>query len=232
MKLDIPQGYYYRDNFWVCPIDSASMLYVPGGPFWMGYEGKSAYVDERPRHEIYLEPFLVDAHKVSVESYQRFLQSLQISGGHHLDWCHPEEPYGKSHVPQDWEIQVDHPKDCVRGIDWYDALCYASWAGKTLPTEAQWERSCNYILETNGLAGKEMIGLGLEWCMDWYLSHYYQISPRYEPYCSMKNVEKALKGNLHSLPLNRSSMRFRYAPRYRDDFVGFRCVKRVSRRHI
>ena len=81
-------------------------------------------------------PLLADPREVSRLDYGRFLDSL--SARLHLH-CHPEEPAGKSHIPFGWD--VDRLDDVpVTGVDWWDAVAYAAWSGKRLPSAEEWER--------------------------------------------------------------------------------------------
>lgn len=191
----MPEGYTEKNGYWVSPKDNAFMLLISCGPSIVGSDSKNIYKDEHPAHTVYLMPFLIDIHKVRRESYLAFLDSITREGGHHHDWCHNEEPYNKSHVPDDWERQKENLAMPVTGVDWYDAWAYSRWVKKMLPTEAQWEKVCysQYVSSTPkyGEANvQNMLGKGWEWCLDSYRSDYHQISPRYEPLCSEKQAIK------------------------------------------
>lgn len=85
-------------------------------------------------HFAFLDCYAIDRYPVTWEQYRRFL----AGNGQHT-FCSREEPRAKDHAPVDLdEPAVNSP---VVGIDWFDAFAYAGWAGKTLPTEAQWEKA-------------------------------------------------------------------------------------------
>ncbi len=100
-----------------------SMVLVPAGEFTMG--SPTGDPDERPPHQIFLDSYLIDKYEVSVEQYAVFLQE---SG---------------NHPPSDWKAmnQLSHKKRPVSNVDWADATAYCKWAGKRLPTEAEWEKA-------------------------------------------------------------------------------------------
>ncbi len=110
------------------------MVYVPGGEFLMGNdndsdadnipvdpsrrEGVSRFAllaTEKPEHIVRLGVFLIDRHEVTNAEYRKFRAAHEFP---------PEK--------------TDHP---VTGISWHDARAYASWAGKRLPTEEEWEKA-------------------------------------------------------------------------------------------
>jgi sulfatase modifying factor 1 len=105
------------------------MVALPAGTFWMGCSPGDGECDsdESPRHRVTLSrPFAMDRSEVTVAAYRRCAQA------------------GKCAVPRksneygNWEKpgREDHP---VNGVSWENAAAYCSWAGKRLPSEAEWE---------------------------------------------------------------------------------------------
>lgn len=95
------------------------MVYFPGGSFLMG---NNAIREEAPEEEVHVEPFWMDIYPVTVDQYARYLKETGA----------PE--------PRFWrDAQLNGPEQPVVGIAWDEATGYARWAGKQLPSEAQWE---------------------------------------------------------------------------------------------
>ncbi|QUV99746.1 SUMF1/EgtB/PvdO family nonheme iron enzyme [Chloracidobacterium sp. MS 40/45] len=107
----------------VAPPD---MVLVPGGVFQMGSQSAEdpAKPSEVPAHEVIVRPFLMDRYEVTNAAYAAFVKAT----GHPVppDWKKGTYPTGKD----------NHP---VGNVSWEDARAYAAWAGKRLPTEAEWE---------------------------------------------------------------------------------------------
>lgn len=97
------------------------MVYVPGGSFLMG-GGDDPY--ERPAHGASVGAFFIDTYEVTCAEYEKFAAAT----GHKT----PDSWGGKT-CPSGW-AQLP-----VTGVSWDDAQAYAAWAGKRLPTEAEWE---------------------------------------------------------------------------------------------
>src|SRR5262249_2930629 len=85
--------------------------------------------DERPAHTIELPAFYIDRTPVTVGEYSQFLSAT----GHPA----PRRFY-PSDRPHDYE---QHP---ITGVSWHDARAYAAWAGKRLPSEAEWEKAASW----------------------------------------------------------------------------------------
>ncbi len=120
--------------------DQKEMVLVPSGMFIMGTDKvdpdnthrtigtvKPLFLDQHPQKEIYLDAYYIDKYEVTNKEYKRFLEATQyIEDPAH--WNEGSFPEGKG----------DHP---VTNVTWTEALAYALWAGKNLPTEAQWEKA-------------------------------------------------------------------------------------------
>jgi formylglycine-generating enzyme required for sulfatase activity len=100
-----------------------SMVSIPAGEFTMGSQDGDS--DERPAHQVYVDAFSIDVYEVTVGQYAEFLRS------------------GEGRAPLDWKTmnQSAHQKRPVANVDWADAAAYCKWAGKRLPTEAEWEKA-------------------------------------------------------------------------------------------
>ncbi|MGQ3685876.1 MAG: SUMF1/EgtB/PvdO family nonheme iron enzyme [Candidatus Loosdrechtia sp.] len=190
------------------------MVLVPAGKFLMG-SGEGEFIpEESPQHEVYLDAYYIDKCEVTNAQYWEFLQYIEKTSDHSK--CFPGEPKNKNHTPGTphtaWDYPYyDYPDYPVTRIDWYDAYAYAAWAGKRLPTEAEWEKAargtdgrrfpwgnvwdtkfCN-VGENAPLSvgsfesGKsvygclDMSGSVSEWCNDWYHAEYFHNSHSVNP---------------------------------------------------
>jgi formylglycine-generating enzyme required for sulfatase activity len=116
----------------ICLRDGSEMVLIPGGTELMGNE--SGNEDARPAHPVALSPYYIDKFETSVAQYERFIAAM----AHRVP--QPDDP---SHGSQ-WEGRAAKKEKAgmpVVYVNWHDARAYAQWAGKSLPTEAQWERA-------------------------------------------------------------------------------------------
>lgn len=151
----------------VSSVDGKIMMFVPAGEFLMGENAKVGfdsckeyndpsgffedecqledYRDEEPIHKVYLDAFWIDQTEVTNREYKRCMEAGICKGSP------AEYPYWRGDVPCDiegldceWEQYFSNPDYAdypVVGITWNEAEEYCNWAGKRLPTEAEWEKA-------------------------------------------------------------------------------------------
>jgi formylglycine-generating enzyme required for sulfatase activity len=111
------------------------MTLVPGGTVRQGVKGR--FSGDAPERRVQVDAFYMDTYEVTNTQYAAFLAAVREEGHRR---CHPAEPANKDHTPAYWtDSRYNGERHPVVGVDWFDAFAYTAWAGKQLPTEAQWE---------------------------------------------------------------------------------------------
>jgi formylglycine-generating enzyme required for sulfatase activity len=107
--------------------DNAVMVYVPAGAFWMGSEHHHKEI----LHEVYLDTFWIDQTEVTNARYKQCVDAGACLPPSSSSSATRDHYYGNPEFD-------DYP---VISVDWYRADAYCRWAGKQLPTEAEWEKA-------------------------------------------------------------------------------------------
>lgn len=106
--------------------EGREMVQVPEGPFTMG--SNDGDPDEAPEHQVYLKGFYIDRSEVTQQEYQRFAKMTKRG-------------MPRIEVFDDDQSKIVKPEFAVMSVSWDEAAAYCKWAGKRLPTEAEWEKA-------------------------------------------------------------------------------------------
>ncbi|MGD8457505.1 MAG: SUMF1/EgtB/PvdO family nonheme iron enzyme [Anaerolineales bacterium] len=158
LESTITQGYTYTSTYtilpsptlgigstMISPVDGMVMVYVPAGEFEMG----SVYSeDTKPVLTVYLDAFWIDKYEVTNQQFADFLNrwtNLKESGNSELAW-----DKGKGYILFDdgvWKPEPEYEDHPVVKVSWYEAQEYCEWAGRRLPTGAEWEKAARGMEE-------------------------------------------------------------------------------------
>jgi gamma-glutamyl hercynylcysteine S-oxide synthase len=230
---------------WEHPAGS-DMVLVEGGEHEIGAgETGFAYDNERPRHEVELDPFWIDRTPVTNAQYAEFVEETGAEPP--MYWQRDGDGWTRNAMGRTEEVVPDHP---VVHVSWNEADAFARWAGKRLPTEQEWEAACagadreranlDHLAFGTAPVGAyadaacesgavQMLGDVWEWTSSDFVAY-----PGFEafPYPEYSEVffgpeHKVLRGGAWAArrPTIRTSFRNWDLPERRQIFSGFRCAR-------
>jgi ergothioneine biosynthesis protein EgtB len=219
------------------PNAQAGWLTVPEGIHQIGHSGEGFTFDnERPAHRVFVEPYSIASSLVTNGEY---LQFIEDGGYRHPDlwlaagWAlvheqHRTAPLYWEHTPDGWmefTLAGMQPLDLaapVAHVSYFEADAYARWAGKRLPSEAEWEIAARLHTDLPQLFGERW-----QWTQSAYVAY-----PGYQPAAGAIGEyngkwmadQWVLRGSSEATPPGHSRVTYRnfFASDTRWQFTGIR----------
>jgi formylglycine-generating enzyme required for sulfatase activity len=233
------------------------MVRIPEGWFLMGSEaGQGGQDNERPVHRVWIERFEMAACQVTNAEYAKFLAATNHRKP--LDWddpnfSHPEQPvvapsWFDAVAYCDWLSAQSGRQTGKRyrlptEAEWERAARGGAeqklypWGDEPLESltnyASRWKRSPERVgLTEKNAYGLFDIGANVhEWCLDWFDSDYYSVSPERNPQGPAEGKRRASRGGSwrHQMKVSRCAARSSIPPEFQYADYGFRIVRDLAK---
>jgi gamma-glutamyl hercynylcysteine S-oxide synthase len=216
--LQLVDGYQPLRPAGTAPVtgDGPEAIAVEAGSYEIGAPERGfAYDNERRRHEVELDPFVIDRTPVTNAAYTEFIEE---TGAEPPDyWEREGDGWIRTAMGRRDPVEPDHP---VIHVSWHQADAFARWAGKRLPSEQEWEAAREQL---------EDVGQAWEWTSSHFLPY-----PGFEafPYREYSQVffgeaYRVLRGSSWATDPRVARPTFRNwdLPQRRQIFAGIRCAE-------
>jgi formylglycine-generating enzyme required for sulfatase activity len=116
------------------------IMLIQTGAFWMGRDDGPP--DEAPRHRVYVRDFWIERHKVTNAEFALFLNATGLRPPGSDRRYDEDDTDARIHRSQGlWIADPEFERHPVAKVSWFGARDYCTWAGRRLPTEAEWEKA-------------------------------------------------------------------------------------------
>lgn len=127
--------------------DGMKLIFIPDGEFVMGTNGGEP--DQKPSHSVYLSSYWIDETEVTTAMFAEFLNEMGNQFEGNSTWISSPDSDDIMQISGGfWRPTTGYENYPVVEVTWYGANAYCAWAGRRLPTEAEWEKAAR------GSAGK------------------------------------------------------------------------------
>jgi len=139
--------------------DNSKMVLIPAGEFMLGSPEGQGDTDEIPQHQVFLSLYYIDKYEVTNSQYAVFVNQWGKETDENGNAMFFSHEWGIKKINEKWQAAKGYENFPMVNVTWFGANQYAKWAGKRLPTEAEWEKAARSGSKTRYYFGNEGLKL-------------------------------------------------------------------------